>query len=116
MINVISIVYSSVRYNCSIFILTVKGNGFIRYSNYYEMMKYTKSNSVLNRKIRLSIITAIIFVVLVSSILLLSQPNYKPSYAFAQTRGNTALSLANLIKQGQPHQGNASSSCHSNRF
>lgn len=107
MINVISIVYSSVRYNCSIFILTVKGNGFIRYSNYYEMMKYTKSNSVLNRKIRLSIITAIIFAVLVSSILLLSQPNYKPSYAFAQTRGNTALSLANLIKQGQPHQGNA---------
>jgi protein-disulfide isomerase len=35
---------------------------------------------------------------------LITQPTFA---AFAQTQGNTALSLSNLIKEGQPHQGSA---------
>ena len=36
----------------------------------------------------------------------LAYSSYLPYYAFAKTQvGNPALSLSNLIKQGQPHQG-----------
>ncbi len=69
----------------------------------------------MKRKIRTSIaasiITATIFSAALaysSSLLSLSMPFYKPYYAFAQIQGNAALSLANLIKQGQPHQGSTS--------
>lgn len=57
-----------------------------------------------------SIITTTIFFAALasSSVLPHSMPYYKPSYAFAQTQGNAALSLANLIKQGQPQEGSAS--------
>ena len=58
-------------------------------------------------EIRISIATAIIAAIIYSaasfSILSLSQ-----SYAFAQTQGNAGLSLTNLIKQDQPHQGSIS--------
>jgi len=66
----------------------------------------------MKRKIRTSItiyiITTTIFAAALSyssSILSSSLPLYKSFYAFAQTtQGNAALSLSNLIKQGQPHQ------------
>jgi protein-disulfide isomerase len=87
------------------------------------MIKYGKSNNeAMNRKFRPSIFTAAIItasivsaVALASSSLSLlsfSPPYEKPFFAFAQTpaqtHANAALSLANLIKQGQPHQGSAS--------
>ncbi len=87
------------------------------------MIKYGKSNNdVMNRKFRLAIFTAAIIsasifsaAALASSsisLLSLSQPYEKLFFAFAQTQnqtqGYTELSLANLIKQGQPHQGSAS--------
>ena len=81
------------------------------------MIKYIKSNnSIDNNKIRLSIATAIITVTMFSSLAYsstLSSPSlsYYRSFphAFAQSQGgNPTLSLSNLIKQGQPHQGSAS--------
>ncbi|MGC1927980.1 MAG: thioredoxin domain-containing protein [Candidatus Nitrosopolaris sp.] len=84
------------------------------------MIKYGKSYNTVNRKLRLSIFTAAILSASIflaaalgsssSSLQSLSQPYENPLFAFAQTQtqGNAALSLANLIKQGQPHQGSAS--------
>jgi protein-disulfide isomerase len=75
----------------------------------------TKSNSVLKkRNISTHIVTYIIVTTIFSAALAypssfqsLSQSYHKPffSYAFAQTQRNIALSLSNLIKEGQPHQG-----------
>jgi protein-disulfide isomerase len=42
--------------------------------------------------------------------LLTTQSYYKQFYAFAQTQRNPALSLSNLIKEGQPHQGSTTAS------
>jgi protein-disulfide isomerase len=71
------------------------------------MIKYIKSKDIMKGEIRISIATAIIAAIIYSagsfSILSLSQ-----SYAFAQTQGNVGLSLTDLIKQGQPHQGSIS--------
>ena len=88
------------------------------------MIKYIKSNSAISRKIMVSTAAAILTIAITifsasltyssspPSLLLFSTPLYKPSfYAFAQTQGsvnNPALSLSNLIKQGQPHQGSTS--------
>ena len=78
------------------------------------MIRCIKYNNSVNSKVRVSIATAIITVTLLSVTLAyfstsssLSLLYYKPFfYAFAQTQGgNPALSLSNLIKQGQPHQG-----------
>ena len=72
------------------------------------MIKYTEPNNNMKRKIRTSIVTAVIFASiifsasLISLVLLLSQSYDKSSsfYAFAQIQGgrNSDLSLANLIK------------------
>jgi protein-disulfide isomerase len=71
----------------------------------------------MKRKIRVSIATVIITMTMFSAALAFSyslsspsQSYYKPFfYAFAQTQGgNPTLSLSNLIKQGQPHQGSTS--------
>ena len=71
------------------------------------MIKYIKSKDIMKGEIRISNATAIIAAIIYSaasfSILSLSQ-----SYAFAQTQGNAGLSLTNLIKQDQPHQGSIS--------
>ncbi len=69
-----------------------------------------KSN-ITKVKIRISIVAAIISVTILSGALasasLLSLT--WSFYTFAQTQGgNAALSLSNLIKQGQPHQGRTS--------
>lgn len=79
------------------------------------MIKYTKPNNITKRKIKTSIATSIITATIFSAALAyssspLSSPLYKQFYAFAQTsQGNAALSLSNLIKQAQPHQGSTSS-------
>jgi protein-disulfide isomerase len=39
-----------------------------------------------------------------------TQSYYKQFYAFAQTQRNPALSLSNLTKEGQPHQGSTTAS------
>src|SRR5215831_14080697 len=63
----------------------------------------------MQRKIRTSIATYIITATIFSAALAYSSspiPFYKSFYAFAQTtQANAALSLSNLIKEGQPHQG-----------
>lgn len=84
----------------------------------YVMIEYVKSNNnVVNRKTRISIATAIIYATIIFSaalassfyLLSFSQSYGKPLYVFAQTQGGDgALSLFNLIKQGQPHQGTTS--------
>ncbi|MGA9150386.1 MAG: thioredoxin domain-containing protein [Candidatus Nitrosopolaris sp.] len=80
------------------------------------MIKYTKPNNITKRKIKTSIATSIITATIFSAALAYSSsplsssiPLYKQFYAFAQTtQGNAALSLSNLIKQAQPHQGSTS--------
>src|SRR5215831_189390 len=66
----------------------------------------------MQRKIRTSIATYIITATIFSAALAYSSspiPFYKSFYAFAQTtQANAALSLSNLIKEGQPHQGSTS--------
>ena len=83
--------------------------------NLYVMIKYIKFNNSIDSKVRVYIAVVIITVVMFSAALtyssaLPSHSHYKPFlYAFAQPQqGNPALSLSNLIKQGQPHQGSAS--------
>jgi protein-disulfide isomerase len=58
-------------------------------------------------EIRISIATAIISAIIYSAALASSSfiLSLSQSHAFAQTQGNAGLSLTNLIKQGQPHQG-----------
>jgi protein-disulfide isomerase len=83
------------------------------------MIKYIKPNNVIKKKIMVSTAAAILTVTIFSAALaafptaslsLFSSSIYKPFYAFAQTQGgvNPALSLSNLIKHGQPHQGSSS--------
>src|SRR5215471_15667293 len=69
----------------------------------------------MKRKIKTSIATSIISATIFSATLVYSSshlsspiPFYESFYAFAQTQGNAALSLSNLIKEGQPHQGSTS--------
>jgi protein-disulfide isomerase len=61
-------------------------------------------------EIRISIATAIISAIIYSAALASSSSilSLSQSHAFAQTQGNAGLSLTNLIKQGQPHQGSIS--------
>ena len=88
------------------------------FESYYVMIKCTKSNiKIMKRRIRKSVVTLIIAAAMFSGALVysaslpsLSQFHlYEFFYAFAQSQGgNPALSLSNLIKQGQPHQGSTS--------
>jgi protein-disulfide isomerase len=75
------------------------------------MIKSKPTTYTITRKIRKSMLAYIIIATLLSAALLYSfshslnlQSNYKQFYAFAQTQ-NPSLSLSNLIKEGQPHQG-----------
>src|ERR1051326_208359 len=75
------------------------------------MIKHKPNNNTVIRKIRKSMLAYILVVTLLSAALLYSfshssnlRSNYKQFYAFAQA-GNPSLSLSNLIKEGQPHQG-----------
>jgi protein-disulfide isomerase len=76
------------------------------------MIKYIKSKDIMKGEIRISIATAIISAFIYSAVLAFSCSfsilSLSQSYAFAQTQGNAGLSLTNLIKQGQPHQGSIS--------
>ena len=76
------------------------------------MIKYIKSNNVMKKRIRVSIATVILATIFSAALAYpssSSQPYYKSFYALGQTQGgNPALSLSNLIKLGQPHQGSAS--------
>src|SRR5437870_5361252 len=80
------------------------------------MINCRKSDNIMQRKIKTSIATSIITATIFSAALAYSSsplsspiPFYKSFYAFAQTtQGNAALSLSNLIKEGQPHQGSTS--------
>lgn len=72
------------------------------------MIKHIKSNHFIRTPIATYMIIATIFsAALAYSFSLSISSYYKQFYAFAQTQGNTALSLSNLIKEGQPHQGSA---------
>ena len=67
-----------------------------------------RSDNIMKRKIKTSIATSIITATIFSAALAYSSspiPFYKSFYAFAQTTQGNALSLSNLIKEGQPHQG-----------
>ena len=76
------------------------------------MIKYIKSKDIMKGEIRISIATAIISAIIYSAVLACSSSfsilSLSQSYAFAQTQGNADLSLTNLIKQDQPHQGSIS--------
>lgn len=75
------------------------------------MIKCIKSNNVMKRRVRISIATVILATMFLGALALSSsssQSYYNSFYAFAQTQGNPTLSLSNLIKQGQPHQGSSS--------
>ena len=67
------------------------------------MIKHIKSNIAIKTKIRKIIAASILAAILPTA---LAYSSYLPYYAFAKTQiGNQALSLSNLIKQGQPYQG-----------
>jgi len=69
------------------------------------MSEYKFNRISTNMKIRKSIAAYIIAATILSLALVYSQSySYKQFYAYAQTQ-NSALSLSNLIKEGQPHQG-----------
>jgi protein-disulfide isomerase len=76
------------------------------------MIKYKKSKDIMKEEIRISITTAIISAIIYSAALAASCSSsilpLSHSSAFAQTQGNAGLSLTDLIKQGQPHQGSIS--------
>ncbi|MGC2571414.1 MAG: thioredoxin domain-containing protein [Candidatus Nitrosopolaris sp.] len=76
------------------------------------MTNCRRSDNIMKRKIKTSIATSIITATIFSAALAYSSspiPFYKSFYAFAQTtQANAALSLSNLIKEGQPHQGSTS--------
>jgi protein-disulfide isomerase len=76
------------------------------------MPKFIKPSNVVKRKVNVSIATATILTAIMFSAGLtyssspsILQSYYKQFYAFAQTQRNAALSLSNLLKEGQPHQG-----------
>ena len=71
------------------------------------MVKHKANNDNTNTKHSKTIAAYIIVVTGLSAALVYSQAySYKQFYAFAQTQ-NPALSLSNLIKEGQPHQGSS---------
>jgi protein-disulfide isomerase len=72
------------------------------------MIKYIKSNNNIKYVDTYIAITITITAIMFSVTLVYSSSNlYEQFYTIAQTQGNTALSLSNLISESQPHQGSA---------
>ncbi len=77
---------------------------------YILMVKHKPDSYNTDIRCSKSITVYIVTVTLLSAALVYSQAySYKQFYVFAQTQ-NSALSLPNLIKEGQPHQGSTTAS------